>query len=345
MSFIIETEEANRFKNVFDKMQDDISKEIYLARIMYSCTDEHEYLDSVLRKMHVLQDIRQRAFYSTQPMVLFGAGNRCKIVMNLLNEINWLAIVDNNKFGKKINGIDVISVEEMRRLYPEACIIVTPFDDNDNIYNQLLKCGCAKDDIILIRDVSERYQYFDLEALTHSKNEVFVDVGSYDGASALNFIEWCNGYYDKIILFEAERNNMKICMDKLKKYNNIRYCPMGVWDRNTYLDFSCEGDRSHIVEKNTKECGELQVTSLDEYLKDEIKTTYINLDIEGAEQKALMGAKKIIKEQKPKLAISIYHNRMDILQIPMQILEYNPDYKFYLRIYSITGNDTVLYAI
>ena len=68
------------------------------------------------------------------------------------------------------------------------------------------------------------------------------------------------------------------------------------------------------------------------------------MDIEGSEVKALEGAKNLICEYKPKLAISIYHQRKDIWEIPILLLKYNPDYKFYLRVYSFTGNDTVLYA-
>ena len=69
------------------------------------------------------------------------------------------------------------------------------------------------------------------------------------------------------------------------------------------------------------------------------------MDIEGAEKKALMGAKTLIRKFKPKLAISVYHKRDDIWEIPKLILSINPEYRFFLRVYSFTGKDTVLYAI
>lgn len=47
------------------------------------------------------------------------------------------------------------------------------------------------------------------------------------------------------------------------------------------------------------------------------------MDIEGAEKEALLGAEKIIKEQKPKLAISIYHKKEDIWEISSLILKMN----------------------
>lgn len=84
--------------------------------------------------------------------------------------------------------------------------------------------------------------------------------------------------------------------------------------------------------------------SLDDVLADQ-RVTFLKMDIEGAEMEALRGAEHIIRAQAPKLAISVYHRRDDVWKIPMLLLSYQPAYRFYLRVYSFTGNDTVLYAI
>ena len=39
------------------------------------------------------------------------------------------------------------------------------------------------------------------------------------------------------------------------------------------------------------------------------------MDIEGKKMYTLRGAQKLIKEKKPKLAISIYHNDSDMIEI------------------------------
>lgn len=69
------------------------------------------------------------------------------------------------------------------------------------------------------------------------------------------------------------------------------------------------------------------------------------MDIEGAELKALEGAENLIRNAHPKLAICVYHKNEDIDQIPRLLLEYYPEYRFYLRHYSVTKAETVLYAI
>lgn len=85
------------------------------------------------------------------------------------------------------------------------------------------------------------------------------------------------------------------------------------------------------------------VDALDQLLDDNV--TFIKMDIEGAEYKAIKGAETIIRNYHPKLAISIYHNAEDIWELPRLIMTICPDYKLYLRHYSIAQAETVLYAV
>ncbi len=59
----------------------------------------------------------------------------------------------------------------------------------------------------------------------------------------------------------------------------------------------------------------------------------INMDIEGAETSVLRGAKKIIAEQEPILAVCAYHKPSDIVEIPNIVLHANRSYSVYLRKY------------
>jgi len=69
------------------------------------------------------------------------------------------------------------------------------------------------------------------------------------------------------------------------------------------------------------------------------------MDVEGSEMEALQGAKQTILKYKPRLAISIYHKPEDLLDISSYILSLVPDYKLYVRHFSTSESDTVLYAI
>lgn len=59
---------------------------------------------------------------------------------------------------------------------------------------------------------------------------------------------------------------------------------------------------------------------------------------------ALKGARTLIKENKPDLAISVYHSPNQIWDIPLFLRNLCPEYKFYLRNYTSFISETILYA-
>jgi len=73
--------------------------------------------------------------------------------------------------------------------------------------------------------------------------------------------------------------------------------------------------------------------------------TYIKMDIEGAELDALNGARGIIQQHSPVLAICTYHLQNHLWKIPLLIQSINPNYRFFLRPHLLEGWDLVCYAI
>ena len=71
------------------------------------------------------------------------------------------------------------------------------------------------------------------------------------------------------------------------------------------------------------------------------------MDIEGYEQKALLGCKQHIQDEHPNLLISVYHNHEDLWKIPKMINDMYPDYDYYLRCHgnNIFPTEIVLFAI
>jgi hypothetical protein len=85
------------------------------------------------------------------------------------------------------------------------------------------------------------------------------------------------------------------------------------------------------------------------------RVSFITMDIEGAEMKALKGAEEIILAQKPKLAISCYHQVRgdtytgcsDLFDVPAYIKSLVPEYNILIRHHGDdgAGNETVCYAL
>ena len=201
--------------------------------------------------------------------------------------------------------------------------------------------------VFLMTDLSgivspEKEEYFD-ENVKLTDNEMFIDCGGYNGDTAIRFIEECNGRYRGLMIFEPERCK-KVEIEKNMGSNSYSLYQLGVWSKRMKLYFNDFGTAaSHISDSETGGCM-IETASLDETVYD-MKPTFIKMDIEGAEQEALKGCRKIIQEYKPKLAICIYHKPDDMFEIPLMIKEMNPKYKLYVRQYTNAWYDTVLYAV
>ncbi len=182
-------------------------------------------------------------------------------------------------------------------------------------------------------------QYFDKEILPKLKNISFLDGGGYVGDTAEEVIK---NYPDfkKIYLVEPINENLRIAKRELGHYENIEFIPFGLGKQKETLFFNEEKSFSTMYGKGTQS---VEVDTIDNIAKE--KVDYIKLDIEGAEQDAIEGAKKTIKRDHPILAICIYHKAEDWYTIPQNILAIRSDYRVYLRHYMEGIFESVMYFI
>lgn len=198
------------------------------------------------------------------------------------------------------------------------------------------------------------YTYFDKSVFALGDEEVFIDIGSYRGETIMAFLNNCKNMYNNIIGIEADHSNFSYLKSFVKDNNipKIELYNYAAWDHKCILRFdSWESAISKIIDDNSTTIhNHINVSTvnvnaihLDSIIYDK-EPTYIKMDIEGAEMKALMGCANSIKNYMPKLAVSVYHKKEDLLQIPTFLKKLVPEYKFYLRNYGKLGGDTVLYA-
>jgi len=187
-------------------------------------------------------------------------------------------------------------------------------------------------------------EYFDSTLIKKLPDEVFVDGGGFDGDTVKKYIHASKNIFKEIHCFEPDKHSQSKIKAYLKELKDERVTlhPMGLNDKNQTAYFTNTGTAGSKVTKERK--NEVKLISLDTYLYKN-KPTLIKFDIEGAETKAIMGMKKILKKFKPKLAICTYHKPSDLWKIPLLIKKINPKYNLYMRHYTQTQHDTVCYAL
>lgn len=264
-------------------------------------------------------------------------------------------------YFKKFNYWGVLDIEtnNYEELYNRTISLKEHLDEYIWLYNRLGDYRSKKtlfailnnwyqfDFLTLNNCIETNYpHYFDLDIIKCDKNEVFVDLGAYNGDTILDYLNFYgNDNYKKMYAYEITEESFKSLKDNFRDYTNIILNNKAVSDKKEKLyihksnvDFSAN---------TVSEEGEIEIeaTTIDNDIKEPI--SLIKMDIEGFEQKALKGCEKHIKSDKPKLLISVYHNHEDLWKIPVMIDDICPNYKFYLRYYgnNIFPTEVVLIAI
>ena len=196
---------------------------------------------------------------------------------------------------------EFLSDQHSREVF--SAIITRVFDSDDNILAMANVCG--------------QNQYFPADIVKLSEHECFADIGGFDGDTIKDFIIHTQGKFDHIFSFEMNEINYRLLSDNVKKIpqkEKIKIFNLGAWDNECDITYSI-GDSSSCIGRGN---GRGHVVPLDELLQKE-RITFLKMDIEGAEYHALRGVQNIIRNQKPTLAICIYHDLKHLWEIPLYI--------------------------
>ena len=244
---------------------------------------------------------------------------------SILSWTNYINTINTNK-------IDLIKCFKMLGDMKSKKVFLNIIKYRLNLDRKYLKLIASN-----IKDV-----YFDSDIYKISKNEIFVDVGAFDGDTIKLFIDATENKFKKIYCFEPDNKSylyLKKFVDK-KKDKRIRVFKCGLDLKKATVFFTNDGGLGSKISNSGEK---IEIIDMDSILKDKI--TLVKMDIEGCEIDALLGSKKTIINNKPKLAICTYHNLADLWEIPLLIKKINPGYKIYLRHYNEFLFDTVCYAI
>jgi FkbM family methyltransferase len=262
-------------------------------------------------------------------------------------------MIEKSGGGQTINGISICSPVEFvgnTELNNNTIVIIDNMRLSNVFFNELFELGFPQERIYRTKDDIIRTAfgniYYDLEEMTISDNEVFIDAGSFNGETTIEFINTVHGKYKKIYACEPMTDMYDLSYKKLADYNDVEIHKVALGNecRETTFAQSFSGLMGSRIGENGDYVEIVQIDTIDHILKGE-RASFIKMDIEGAELDALKGAEFTLRTYKPNLAISLYHNNEDLYEIPLWIKSVVPDYEFYLRHYSNKRWDLVLYCI
>jgi len=190
-------------------------------------------------------------------------------------------------------------------------------------------------------------RYFPSGLLSPIAGECFIDGGAYTGDTIREFVALSRGSFRRIAAFEPDPSNCSRLRETIvslgQEYGSrVQLFEAALGSRGGRVRFDASGETGAAV--CDQGAYEVKCMALDEALAGEVPT-FLKLDVEGAEQDALAGARDLILRVKPAIAVCVYHRPKDLWRIPLHLYSLWPAYKFYLRSHGYDGLDTVLYAI
>ena len=254
--------------------------------------------------------------------------------------------------GLPMTRSDLEDATEVDRLRSNVCDISSLWADEESRrvmdgivrYLEMFDSGviadiCTSEEQYLIPEVVDAIR-------ARGRGLRIVDGGAYRGELRHVFRKkslpvekwWC---------FEADQENFEKLLHHSRvdpSMEGIQICiGKGLWSASGSLWFDDGRETaSKIADRETGE--RVDVVSLDDYFRD-TSCNFIKMDIEGAELEALKGAVRTIQEDRPIMAISIYHSLADFWRIPQWLAEHLTGYRYIVRHHSMVFCETVLYAI
>ena len=348
----------SEIKEVYDALWDRESQYIFRQRMLYSLSNDWMDIKDMLfflydikvpHALNLLDVFVRPEIFRDKKIAFFGLGGWSGSAKHLLACAGLAASIycdnDRNKIGTEMDGILVISPEELAERHKDAMVIVTTEMYEKEVIAQLLSLGFPECQIVRLR-FHDRETYFDLEILpAPQENGIFIDGGCYDGKSSQDFITWSKGRAKKIYAFEPDEMHYSVCKKFFEERCSIPYRleKAGLYSKSATLTFSNE----HSAGARFTDEGSVKVAAvaLDDVVAIEDRVTFVKLDIEGAEYEALNGMERMLRRCQPIVAVCLYHKPQDIWEIPGYVHHILPEHRLYIRHYTPSALDTVLYAV
>lgn len=194
---------------------------------------------------------------------------------------------------------------------------------------------------------SAQDEYFPRELFQLREDECVVDVGAYDGDTIRKFLGMQGDRFRRIVALEPDPQNFERLSDCIASMPKERAEKIEIHARAASSDtrrlkfVGGEGVASSLSEQGSIEVESIR---LDDLLGT-VHPTYIKMDVEGAEIKAIEGCRQTLIVDRPILAACVYHAQDHLWKIPLQLSKICSRTQYFLRPHMAECWDTVCYAI
>lgn len=183
----------------------------------------------------------------------------------------------------------------------------------------------------------EEKQYLATDIYQIIENENIVDCGAFNGDTMRALWgQLAPKGWESYTAVEPDRINrhklQQSVENDLPDYmrDKVQVIAAAVSDQAGTVCFATTGSSASCLTKQAEDM--ISVVRLDDVIQHPV--TFLKMDIEGYEMRALKGAEQLIINNQPLMAICGYHHLEDLWEIPLYLKKLLPSHQIYLRNYA-----------
>jgi FkbM family methyltransferase len=179
-------------------------------------------------------------------------------------------------------------------------------------------------------ELEAKYSDFPLKSI--GKGDIVLDCGANVGTFTRAALTWGAAV---VVAVEPQPKNIECLRRNFAAEiaaGRVIVYPKGVWDKDDILTLMEHDDTnamdSFVRPEHTHGGIQVPLTTIDKMVAELglPRVDFIKMDIEGAEQRALAGARETMAKYRPRMEISVNHLPEDPRMVPVVIRRAKPDY-------------------
>jgi FkbM family methyltransferase len=185
-----------------------------------------------------------------------------------------------------------------------------------------------------------QWHYYQIPQTQITPEDIVFDCGCAEGV--FSFINAKNAKH--IYCFEPLSEYLNGLYKTFSDYKNISIINSALGDKTGQAYLMKSGINSFVTSESTGE--KVKIDTIDYFCStNKLGVNYIKADLEGSEMNLLQGASETIKKNRPKIAITTYHEESHAYQIREFLTTIIPSYKILVKgITTPKGSPLMLHA-
>lgn len=182
----------------------------------------------------------------------------------------------------------------------------------------------------------KNWHYFITEETPINDQDIVVDCGAAEG-----LFSYLASFHAKQVYAVEPIPSWHCSMERtFENIKNVEILKYGVGHKKTIVKMTDDEMCSRISNEGNLE---ICIDTLDSLFAGK-QVTFLKADVEGFEFPMLLGAENLIRQNRPKIAITVYHDGNDFIEMQQFLKNIHSDYQFKTRGIAENGNPILMLA-